>query len=124
MIRALSFDGRDIGTVIYPDAQIKLFVTATPEKRAERRYKELQSRGISATYGDVLAEMQERDERDAVQLKAHLAPDHKVDIIDTSDMTPDEVMNEALKNYPFSNPIASLLKHERRQVCSGTPRKR
>ncbi len=90
-------DGRDIGTVICPNAQIKLFVTASVEKRAERRHKELQSRGINATYGNVLAEMQERDERDAVRLDPHLAPDHKVDVIDTSDMTPNEVMDEALK---------------------------
>ncbi len=89
-------DGRDIGTVICPNAQIKLFITATAEKRAKRRHKELQSRGINATYGDVLAEMQERDERDSVRLNPHLEPDHQVNIIDTSDMTPNEVMNVAL----------------------------
>ena len=90
-------DGRDIGTIICPEAQIKLFVTASPEKRAERRHKELHLRGIDATYGNVLAEMLERDERDAVRLDPHLAPDHKVDVIDTSDMTPNEVMEEVLK---------------------------
>ncbi len=90
-------DGRDIGTVICPDADIKLFITASPEKRAERRHKELQSRGIAAMKTAVLAEMQERDERDAVRLNVHLAPDHKVNIIDTSNMTPQEVMDETMK---------------------------
>lgn len=90
-------DGRDIGTVICPDADIKFFITASVEKRAERRYKELQSRGINATNAAVLAEMQERDERDSKRLNEHLAPDHKVNIIDTSDMTPQAVLDEALK---------------------------
>src|SRR5205823_4816922 len=56
-------DGRDIGTVISPDAQVKLFVTATPEIRAERRLKELQNRGMNAHYDDVLADICSRDER-------------------------------------------------------------
>ena len=90
-------DGRDIGTVICPNADIKLFITASLEKRAERRHKELQSRGIDATNAAVLAEMQERDERDSVRLDEHLTPDHKVSIIDTSDMTPDEVMEVAME---------------------------
>ena len=90
-------DGRDIGTVICPNADIKLFITASLEKRAERRHKELQSRGIDATNAAVLAEMQERDERDSVRLDEHLTPDHKVNIIDTSDMTPDEVMEVAME---------------------------
>lgn len=95
--RGAVLDGRDVGTVICPDADIKLFVTASPEKRAERRHKELQSRGINVTKPSVLAEMQERDDRDSVRLNEHLNPDHKVNIIDTSDMTPEEVMDEALK---------------------------
>jgi len=90
-------DGRDIGTVIFPEADIKLFVTASLEKRAMRRQKELQSRGIDVMNAQVLAEMQERDDRDNVRLKDHLAPDHEVNIIDTSDMTTDEVMDSALK---------------------------
>ncbi len=90
-------DGRDIGTVIFPDADIKLFVTASVEKRAQRRQKELHSRGIDVMNAQVLAEMQERDDRDNVRLKDHLSPDHVVNIIDTSNMTPDEVMDEALK---------------------------
>lgn len=90
-------DGRDIGTVIFPEADIKLFITASLEKRAIRRQKELQSRGLDVMNAQVLAEMQERDDRDDVRLKEHLEPDHEVDIIDTSDMTPEEVMENALK---------------------------
>lgn len=90
-------DGRDIGTVICPDADIKFFITASLEKRAERRHKELQSRGIDAKKPSVLAEMQERDDRDAGRLNAHLAPDHDVNMIDTSNMAPEEVLDAALK---------------------------
>ncbi len=90
-------DGRDIGTVICPEADIKLFVTASTEKRAERRHKELQSRGLNVTNATVLAEMQERDARDASRLDAHLTPDHEVNMIDTSDMTPEEVLDTAMK---------------------------
>jgi cytidylate kinase len=90
-------DGRDIGTVICPDANIKLFVTASIEKRAERREKELHSRGIEVTKPQVLAEMQERDARDSVRLDEHLKPDNNAVIIDTSEMTPQEVFDEAIK---------------------------
>jgi cytidylate kinase len=89
-------DGRDIGTVICPDADLKLYVTATAEKRAERRSKELQSRGIDGMYAQVLAEMQERDARDAPRLKEHMAPGNNAHIIDTSDMTPKEVLDKAM----------------------------
>lgn len=89
-------DGRDIGTVICPDADIKLFVTASTEKRAQRRYLELQSRGINVKQSTVLAEMQERDLRDSKRLNEHLKPDHDAQVIDTSDMTPNQVMDAAL----------------------------
>lgn len=90
-------DGRDIGTVICPDADIKFFITASLEKRADRRHKELQSRGIEATKPAVLAEMQERDDRDSGRLNAHLEEGHDVNFIDTSDMAPEEVLDVALK---------------------------
>lgn len=64
-------DGRDIGTVILPDAQVKIFVTASPECRAERRYRELRDKGIETTLAAVLAEMNERDTRDSTR---ELAP--------------------------------------------------
>ena len=90
-------DGRDIGTVICPDADIKFFITASDDIRAHRRSLELQSRGINVTKPQVLAEMQERDLRDKPRLDAHLKPDHDVYIIDTSDMTPNTVMDAALE---------------------------
>lgn len=90
-------DGRDIGTVICPNADIKLFVTASLEKRAQRRTLELQSRGIEVTKPSVLAEMQERDDRDKARLDEHLKPDHDNILIDTSDMTPEQVLDEAVK---------------------------
>lgn len=94
-------DGRDIGTVICPDAPIKLFITANTEKRAQRRHKELQSRGIQATKPQVLAEMLERDARDQARLDEHLAPPRvigqDVHVIDTSDMTPAQVLEQALE---------------------------
>jgi len=90
-------DGRDIGTVICPDADIKLFITASVEKRADRRHKELQSRGIDVKKPSVLVEMQERDDRDKARLDAHLNSDHDNFKIYTSDMTPGEVLDEALK---------------------------
>ncbi len=90
-------DGRDIGTVICPNADVKLFITASIEKRAERRHKELLFRGINVTKPEVLAEMQERDTRDGERLDGHLAPGHNAHVIDTSDMTPEQVMDAAIE---------------------------
>lgn len=96
-------DGRDIATVICPDADLKLFITASTEKRAQRRHKELQLRGLDATYEAVLAEMQERDNRDSVRLDDHMKPDIDNHLIDTSDMGPDEVFQKALDIYNSSS---------------------
>ncbi|MGE0259337.1 MAG: (d)CMP kinase, partial [Alphaproteobacteria bacterium] len=60
-------DGRDIGTVVCPDAAVKLFITASPEARAERRARELRGRGAASIYGDVLQDMKERDARDSLR---------------------------------------------------------
>ncbi len=89
-------DGRDIGTVICPDADFKFFVTANIEIRAERRFKELQSRGISVTYDAVLADMRERDARDTGRATAPMKPADDAILLDTSDMTIDEVLDKAL----------------------------
>ena len=67
-------DGRDIGTVIAPDADVKLFVTASPEVRARRRLQELDARGMHASYDDVLADILARDERDSSRETAPLKP--------------------------------------------------
>lgn len=90
-------DGRDIGTVVCPNAKVKLFVIADTEVRAERRYKELQSKGIDVTYEAVLADMRKRDARDSGRAAAPLKPADDAVILDTSTMDPDEVLEKALE---------------------------
>ena len=82
-------DGRDIGTVICPDAPVKLFVTASPEARAERRYQELLERGADTIKPRVLAEMAERDRRDSERAAAPLKAAPDAWLLDTSDMDAD-----------------------------------
>lgn len=89
-------DGRDIGTVVCPDADAKLFITASQEARAERRAKELQARGETAIYARVLQDMQERDARDQGRSISPTKPATDALIIDTSDLTADQVFERAL----------------------------
>jgi cytidylate kinase len=89
-------DGRDIGTVICPNADVKLFVTASDEERAQRRLKEYLGKGIAADFDTVLAEMKQRDERDASRDAAPLKPASDAHVIDTSAMSEAEVMEHAL----------------------------
>jgi cytidylate kinase len=89
-------DGRDIGTVICPAADLKLYVTAKIEIRAKRRHKELQSSGITGTYEAVLADMCERDARDAGRKEAPMKPADDAIILDTSEFGIDEVLEKAL----------------------------
>ena len=90
-------DGRDIGTVIAPDADVKLFVTASPEVRARRRLKELTGRGMNAHYEDVLADIHARDERDSGRDIAPLKPAPDALLLDTSALGPEEAVAEALR---------------------------
>lgn len=80
------YDGRDTGTVICPNADLKLFVTATTEVRAQRRYKEFLQKGIATSYQKVLEDMIARDERDSNRSSAPLKPAEDAVIIDTSEM--------------------------------------
>lgn len=89
-------DGRDIGTVICPDADAKLFVTARLTVRAARRYSELEDSGHEVDYVDVLQEMQERDARDKERDDAPLRQAEDAVVIDTSEMTPDEAFEAAI----------------------------
>lgn len=89
-------DGRDIGTVVCPDAPIKLFVTASLEKRADRRVKELRQRGLAVIPDTVLAEMRERDERDSKRAVAPLVPAHDAIVLDTSDLDADAAFDAAV----------------------------
>jgi cytidylate kinase len=86
-------DGRDIGSVVCPDADVKLFITASPEIRAERRHKELQEKGLESTYPAVLAEIEARDARDRTRKVSPLLTGDAREI-DTSDKTPDAVFEE------------------------------
>ncbi|MEP9351813.1 d(CMP) kinase [Xanthobacter sp. KR7-225] len=82
--RGAVLDGRDIGTVICPDADVKLFVTAAPQVRAERRFKELAGRGAAVTFADVLADIEKRDERDSLRSAAPLVKADDAALLDTS----------------------------------------
>jgi cytidylate kinase len=90
-------DGRDIGTVIVPDATVKLFVTASPEVRARRRLLELEKRGMTAHYEDVLADIRARDERDSGREVAPLKAAADAILLDTSGLDPDQAVAEALR---------------------------
>ncbi|MBT8416963.1 MAG: cytidylate kinase [Silicimonas sp.] len=89
-------DGRDIGTVICPDAEVKLFVTASAECRAERRFRELKDAGQVAAYEDVLDEVKKRDARDMGRADAPLRPAADAVEIDTTDLTIDEAVARAV----------------------------
>jgi cytidylate kinase len=92
-------DGRDMGTVIFPSAKLKVFLTASVAARAERRYKQLIGKGFPANMDDLLADLQARDERDTKRAVAPLVPAEGAHILDTSDMTADQAVEEVLKWY-------------------------
>jgi CMP/dCMP kinase len=96
--RGAVLDGRDIGTVVCPEAPVKFFVTADTSIRAQRRHKELQSSGIPVTYEAVLADMRERDARDAGRTTAPMKPAADALILDTTAMTASQALDTAL-NY-------------------------
>jgi len=90
-------DGRDIGTVIAPQADVKLFVTATAEVRAQRRLREILMRGMAAHYEDVLADIRSRDARDSGRDVAPLKAAADAVTLDTSTLDPDEAIAEAVR---------------------------
>ncbi len=90
-------DGRDIGTVILPDAQVKLFVIASPESRADRRYKELCERGVETTYEEVLSEMKWRDANDSQRDIAPCVPADDAVMFDNSGLNIEEMVQAAIK---------------------------
>ncbi len=89
-------DGRDIGTVICPNAEVKLFVTASAEVRAERRYLELSGKGHTDTREEVLADVKARDERDMNRAEAPLKPAEDAVLIDTSDLSIEDAVAKAV----------------------------
>jgi cytidylate kinase len=92
-------DGRDMGTVIFPHAQLKVFLTASVEARAQRRYKQLIDKGFSANMEDLLSDLQARDDRDTHRAIAPLVAAEGAHILDTSNMTAAEAVEEVLKWY-------------------------
>lgn len=88
--RGIVMDGRDIATVVFPDAELKVFVTASAEVRAQRRYDELQAKGMPADYADILRNVQERDYIDSHREVAPLRQAPDALLLDNSHLTPDE----------------------------------
>ena len=89
-------DGRDIGTVVCPEADVKIFVTASPEIRAERRFLERKARGEPTSYEAVLDEIRRRDERDAGRSQAPMRPAADAFLLDTSNLDIEAAFNTAV----------------------------
>ncbi|MGH1407832.1 MAG: (d)CMP kinase [Rhodomicrobiaceae bacterium] len=89
-------DGRDIGTVVCPEADVKLFVTASSEVRAERRYKELLSKGQDVTYDDIFAEIERRDARDSSRSTAPLIKAADAHLLDTTNLDIEKALDAAV----------------------------
>ncbi|MCK6548368.1 (d)CMP kinase [Myxococcota bacterium] len=87
-------EGRDIGTVVFPDAEVKIFLTASPEQRARRRVRDLEAAGAAASYDDVLASIEDRDQRDASRAVAPLRPAADAVLLDSTALTLEEVLGE------------------------------
>jgi len=96
--KAIVMDGRDIGTVVFPDAELKIFMTASPQARAHRRYKELLDRGDKVSYEEVLKNVQERDHIDSTREESPLRKAEGAIEIDNSDMGLEEQL-ERIHNY-------------------------
>ena len=90
-------DGHDIGTVVAPDADAKLYVTASPEVRAQRRVRELLERGLPAHYDDVLTDIRARDERDMGRAAAPLRQAEDADLLDTSELSVEAAVAAAIR---------------------------
>lgn len=92
-------DGRDMATVVFPDADLKVFLTASAEERALRRYKQLIGKGFTANMDDLLMDIRERDERDASRKHAPLVQDSRAGLLDTTYLTADAAVAEVLRRY-------------------------
>ena len=90
-------DGRDMGTVVFPDAGLKIFLTASPEVRAQRRYKQLIEKGIAANLGALSQDLAERDKRDATRAVAPLVPAPDSQVLDSSALSIEAVVDRILK---------------------------
>jgi CMP/dCMP kinase len=99
-------DGRDMGTVIFQDAVLKVFLTASAEARATRRYKQLIQKGFSANIDDLLRDLRERDERDSQRAAAPLKPAADAKLLDTSALSVDQAVDQVVQWYQALQPSA------------------
>ena len=97
--KGIVMDGRDIGTVVFPDAELKLFVTASPEVRAKRRVDELEAKGIPASYEEVLENVKKRDYIDSTREESPLRQADDALVLDNSHMTLEEQKAWLLEQY-------------------------
>ena len=97
--KGIVMDGRDIGTVVFPSAELKLFLTASPEVRAERRYEELKAKGESPIYEEVLADVNDRDYRDTHRAESPLRQAEDAVVVDNSNMTREEQMQYIIEVF-------------------------
>ncbi|MEK0421750.1 MAG: hypothetical protein RLZZ161_1601 [Bacteroidota bacterium] len=95
--KGVVMDGRDIGTVVFPDAELKIFMTANPEVRALRRFNELTENGIKTTYEEVLANLKQRDHIDSSRSDSPLTMTSDYRLLDNSDLSREEQFSQALK---------------------------
>ncbi len=98
-IPGLVADGRDMGSVVFPDATLKVYLTATPEARAERRYKQLKGKGIAARLSVLLQDLRERDARDASRSVAPLRQGPDARLLDTTALTAEQAARQVLEWY-------------------------
>jgi cytidylate kinase len=99
-------DGRDMGTVIFPDARLKVFLTASVEARAARRHKQLIQKGFSANIDDLLRDLRERDARDSSRAAAPLKPAADAKLLDTSALSIDQAVEQVVQWYQALQPSA------------------
>ena len=92
-------DGRDMGTVVFPDAVLKIYLTASPEERAARRYKQLMGKGLGATMAALLQDIRERDQRDSARAAAPLKKGVDAVLVDTTNMTAVDAIAQVLALY-------------------------
>ena len=97
--KGIVMDGRDIGTVVFPNAELKLFLTASPEVRAQRRFDELVAKGEKPDYAAVLADVNDRDYRDTHRAESPLRQAEDAIVVDNSHMTPDEQMQVIIRLF-------------------------
>ena len=100
-------DGRDMGTVVFPSADLKIYLTASPEERAQRRYKQLINKGVGVNLRALLQDIASRDERDANRQVSPLRPAQDAVVIDTTALTIEQVLESVLAQVSLALPETS-----------------